>query len=131
MTNPFVIAVAGALVLLPTSAFAQSSAPEQGRGLPACAAEIASLCQSAEPGGGRKLSCLVENKSKLGSECAAAVDIRVAERSARESRMAACRTDLASLCQDAERGSGRRMACLRDNQAKLSPDCASALGTIK
>lgn len=131
MTHRFLIAVAGALVLLPTSVFAQSSGPEQGRGLPACAAEIASLCQGADPGSGRKLACLVENKSKLGSECASAVEARVAERSARESRMAACRTDLASLCQDAERGSGRRMACLQDNQAKLSPDCATALGTIK
>lgn len=41
-------------------------------------------------------------------------------------RMAACRTDIATHCADAERGPARAQ-CLRDNAAKLSPDCQAAL----
>jgi hypothetical protein len=42
-------------------------------------------------------------------------------------RMAACRTDVATFCATAEKGSGGRMKCLADNKAKLSPECATAI----
>lgn len=42
-------------------------------------------------------------------------------------RLAACRTDARTFCQNIEAGRGRRMACLVENKAKLSPDCAAAL----
>ncbi len=41
--------------------------------------------------------------------------------------MAACRTDAATFCQSVEAGGGRRIACLKENRAKLSPDCAAAV----
>lgn len=41
-------------------------------------------------------------------------------------RMAACRTDVATFCQNAEKGGGR-MRCLKENQAKLSPECQAVL----
>lgn len=41
--------------------------------------------------------------------------------------MAACRVDLATFCQGLEAGRGRRVACLIQNQAKLSPDCQAAI----
>lgn len=41
-------------------------------------------------------------------------------------RMAACRTDVATFCQNAEKGGGR-MRCLKENQAKLSPECQTAV----
>lgn len=44
-------------------------------------------------------------------------------------RMAACRTDVATLCQTAEKGSGR-MRCLKQNEAKLSPDCKATIGEM-
>lgn len=40
--------------------------------------------------------------------------------------MAACRVDAATFCQNAENGGGR-MRCLRENQAKLSPECQAVL----
>ena len=128
MTHRLVIAAVAALLVHAAPAFAQS-APE--RGLEACATEVAALCQSIEPGRGRTLSCLQESKARLGSACAAAVEVRAVERSTREARMAACRDDADSLCQNVERGGGRRTACLKDNQAKLSPGCASALSSVK
>ena len=41
--------------------------------------------------------------------------------------MSACRTDAATYCQNVEAGRGRRMACLNENKAKLSPECAQAI----
>ena len=43
------------------------------------------------------------------------------------SRLAACRMDARTFCQNAEAGRGRRLACLAENKAKLSPECAAAL----
>ena len=42
-------------------------------------------------------------------------------------RLAACRSDARTFCQNIEAGRGRRMACLGENKAKLSPECAAAL----
>ena len=41
--------------------------------------------------------------------------------------MRACRTDMATLCATIATGGGRKLRCLMDNQAKLSPDCAAAV----
>lgn len=48
-------------------------------------------------------------------------------KSGKRGRMAACRTDMATFCQSAEKGGGR-MKCLKENQAKLSPECQTVLG---
>jgi hypothetical protein len=45
--------------------------------------------------------------------------------------MRACRTDTATFCGAVERGGGRKVKCLMDNQAKLSPDCASAISSVQ
>ncbi|MGE5513431.1 MAG: hypothetical protein ACM31O_19550 [Bacteroidota bacterium] len=37
---------------------------------------------------------------------------------------------MVSLCQNVERGGGRRIACLKENQAKLSSACAEALSGL-
>lgn len=44
--------------------------------------------------------------------------------------MAACRADMMALCGQVDRGGGRKLACLKDNQAKLSPACRSAIQTV-
>lgn len=41
--------------------------------------------------------------------------------------MAACRTDAAAFCGSVEAGGGKRMACLKENQAKLSPECLATV----
>ncbi len=46
-------------------------------------------------------------------------------------RMAACRSDIATLCSQVAAGKGGRIACLRDNQAKLSPACSATLADLK
>ncbi len=46
-------------------------------------------------------------------------------------RMAACRTDVATFCQDTAKGGGQRMACLQQNVEKLDPACRAALSERK
>jgi hypothetical protein len=45
--------------------------------------------------------------------------------------MRACRTDMATFCGSVEKGGGRRVKCLMENQAKLSPDCATAVSSAQ
>lgn len=42
-------------------------------------------------------------------------------------RLAACRADIASHCRGLEAGGGRRIACLIENKAKLTPECAAVV----
>jgi hypothetical protein len=44
--------------------------------------------------------------------------------------MAACRTDMVALCGGVERGGGKKVQCLKDNEAKLSGPCKSALQAV-
>ena len=44
--------------------------------------------------------------------------------------MAACRDDIKSLCAGVENGGGRKIACLKENQAKLSTGCQSAIQSV-
>lgn len=39
----------------------------------------------------------------------------------------ACKTDIQTLCAGIENKGGARARCLRNNEAKLSPDCAKAV----
>ena len=48
-----------------------------------------------------------------------------------QANMRACRTDMATFCGSVEKGGGRKVQCLMDNQAKLSPDCASAIASTQ
>ncbi len=45
--------------------------------------------------------------------------------------MANCRVDMATHCADVPTGGGARVQCLRQNQAKLSPECAAALSSVE
>ena len=45
--------------------------------------------------------------------------------------MRACRTDMATFCGAVEKGGGRKVKCLMDNQAKLSAECASAISSVQ
>lgn len=44
--------------------------------------------------------------------------------------LAACRDDMHALCQGAGMGGGRKFACLKDHQDKLSTGCKAALSAV-
>lgn len=41
-----------------------------------------------------------------------------------------CMPDVRSYCSNVQRGSGRILACLRENGERLSPNCKQALDTL-
>ena len=43
----------------------------------------------------------------------------------------ACAADFRSLCAGVQPGGGRILACLKQNEAKLSPNCQQALAAAK
>jgi len=43
----------------------------------------------------------------------------------------ACGNDLKALCGEVERGDGRMMQCVADNQSKLSPQCTSTIEQLR
>ena len=108
-----------------------------GGALAACRTDLQALCGSVERGGGKKVQCLVDNKAKASAECQAAItavaDKRQGQAAGQTGKtrpgkvLAACQTDLATLCSSSLDKPGK---CLRQNAAKLSPECGSALKSI-
>lgn len=82
----------------------------------ACRSDARSLCSQVQPGGGRIAGCLKEHESQLSEACRAALPA-----------MQRCATEVQTLCGSAS-GPRERRSCLRDNAARLSPECRSAAG---
>lgn len=85
-------------------------------GQAACRSDARSLCSQVGPGGGRIAGCLKEHESQLSEACRAALPT-----------MQRCAAEVQELCGSAGDRRARR-ACLRDQAAKLSPECRSAAG---
>jgi hypothetical protein len=116
----------------------------EGRGaMRACRADMQTLCGTVERGKGNKIACLIENRAKASPECQAAISAVDAARSGKAAdkaakraegkgggKMAVCRADSKALCADVERGGGRKVVCLKANEAKLTPECAAAVKTL-
>jgi hypothetical protein len=114
----------------------------------ACRADMQSLCGTVERGKGNKMRCLIENRAKASADCQTAIAAVASARSGkaaakaakraelggkrgeRGGRMAACRADSKALCADVERGGGRKIACLKANEVKLSADCAATVKSL-
>lgn len=103
-------------------------------GFSACKADIQTLCRDAPSGLMGRIQCLKTNQDKLSPECMGAVtsilgvvQAKVATVDNAPRPLQACQQDLASLCPDLKTGEGGRMRCLRDNSAKLSLGCSTAL----
>ncbi len=56
--------------------------------------------------------------------------VSAAEAGPAKQAMAACRGDIVALCGGLEKGGGRKMQCLKDNEAKLSAPCKSAIQAV-
>ena len=114
----------------------------------ACRADVQTLCGTVERGKGKKLACLIENRAKASSACQTAITAvetaragKVVDKAAKKAakradggkrggKMAVCKADSKALCADVERGGGRKVACLKANEAKLTPDCAAVVKTL-
>lgn len=99
-----------ALLLLASIGAHAADAPGGG----ACRSDAQALCAKVQPGGGRIVACLKSHESQLSEACRAALPV-----------MERCAGEVRALCGEATGARGAR-SCLRDNAAKLSPECRGA-----
>lgn len=108
-----------------------------GGALAACRGDIQTLCASVPAGKGAKVQCLVDNRAKASAGCQAAIDAVAAKRQGQANgeigktrpgkALAACQSDLSTLCSGSLDKPGK---CLKQNAAKLSPACSTALAAV-
>jgi hypothetical protein len=86
----------------------------------ACKADAGTVCKGVQPGQGRILRCLAENKDKLSSACRAEIDKGESNHP--------CMADAERLCKGVQPGGGRMMECMKQHEAELSPECKAHQG---
>jgi hypothetical protein len=93
-----------------------AEAKEEGKEFAeACKADAGTVCKGVQPGQGRVMRCLAENKDKLSSGCRAEI--------AKGESRHPCMKDAERLCKGIQPGGGRMMECMKQHEAELSPEC--------
>lgn len=109
------IAALGAVLLMTTSAFAESRVAK------VCAADIKAQCGIMMKSGGKPLKdCMKTHFSDLSEDCQVAIIRAAAVRKA-------CKADARKLCADLKPGRGSVAACLKSHAADLSGSCKEAM----
>jgi hypothetical protein len=119
-----------------------------------CRSDYQSYCASVPTGGRASLQCLQEHLTDLSPPCQSAVGAVSGGGSARPPAGASqaapsgappamsmreeaalmrrsCGGDFRAYCQGVSLGGGRGMACLAENQSRLSPRCKGALAEAR
>ncbi|KXZ44222.1 hypothetical protein GPECTOR_71g583 [Gonium pectorale] len=96
-----------------------------------CNEEISTLCKGVQPGEGRVVSCLRDNRANITGEACRRQVLRllglVVEDHRLDARMQqACTSDIQKFCGGVEEGDGQVHACLRRSADHLSPECRAA-----
>ena len=110
-----VLAIAAALLLLGSSAVAQSRAR-------ACVADIKKVCADVDPGEGRIAACVKEHLNELSAPCQ---NLLAATAAAAKQ----CTADVKQQCADA-RGRAAKLVCLKSALANLGEDCKTAISQV-
>jgi Cysteine rich repeat len=134
MLTKTLVGVVGALVIVSTPAFAQNEPTSKAPGvetpprpLAACRADVQANCKDVPRSPGQRLQCLRANKDKTSPECQAALQEIDKLQAARKEVNVVCRADLKGFCGAIEKRYAARVACLQQNEAKLSTACRAAL----
>ena len=90
----------------------------------ACRAEAEKLCKDVRPGDGRMARCLKQHEASVSPACK---DAMVRARQKMQALREACRGDAKQYCRGVKSGHGRMLACLKQNEAKLSEGCRVAM----
>jgi hypothetical protein len=147
-----------ALLLFGLAATAAAQQPSQAQAnaiRQSCRSDYQSYCASVPTGGRASLQCLQEHLVDLSSPCQSAVNAASGGGSARppatgsqaappqgappamsmRDEMAlmrrSCGGDFRAYCQGVRPGGGRGLACLAENQSRLSPSCRDALAEAR
>jgi hypothetical protein len=141
--------------LAATAAAQQPSQAQANAIRQSCRSDYQSYCASVPTGGRASLQCLQEHLVDLSSPCQSAVNAASGGGSARppaarsqaappqaappamsmRDEMAlmrrSCGGDFRAYCQGVRPGGGRGLACLAENQSRLSPSCRDALAEAR
>lgn len=109
-------------VILCVSLSGGINAGAQGTG--ACAGDVQTFCSTVQPGQGRVVQCLKQNKESLSPDCKVRI-LEVATQLAEVNQ--ACQDDILWFCPGIQPGGGRIAACLKANMALLSPECKATI----
>ena len=97
----------------------------------ACKSDLDQYCKDVPRGQGKVVGCLREHSDNLSSSCKAELAQIDKRHQQMQGRMhgagEACKGDVAQFCQGVQPGGGRVAKCLKENEAKLSDACKSAL----
>lgn len=92
-----------------------------------CRADVEKYCSGMEPGDGRVMQCLHENREELSTECREVLERR---EKLYEGFQANCSADAKQFCGDALGGKELR-ACMKENLEHLSPECRTFLSEFR
>ena len=105
-------------------------APAAAKVADACAAEVEKYCPDVPPGGGRLVTCLLANTSKLSPACQQVLEEHRQRGSKRRTPgkgkaawARSCMGDIKKLCAGVPAGAGRIAECLTQHQSELSDAC--------
>lgn len=143
-TNGLFLIVAGTTWLLASGTALAQGGPgrpgSRGRGLDQCKDDIAKLCASVGPGGGKLLKCLHDHKAELSEPCQAA--LAPGGKGGRKGPGApvewgpmpgmrkSCSAEIGKLCKDTVPGHGRIAVCLNEHKSELSPGCKTSVDQV-
>ena len=113
-----------ALLACATAAFAKDEGPDPAA---ACKADFERLCKGVQPGDGRIMKCMMDNKSHVSPACAAAMKEKEQGEQSAGDDFAACQQDYQRYCKGVQPGGGRIMQCMVDNRTRVSAPCAAVL----
>jgi len=115
----FVVAL-GLILLTGSGASAQATG--------ACAGDIDKFCRGVQQGEGRIAKCMAQHKEELSPGCKARL-----EEAAKQLKgvQKACEDDIMAFCEGVKPGGGRIAKCLKENEAKLSPQCKASAARAK
>ncbi len=93
-----------------------------------CEQDMTTLCGSVEPGEGRMMKCMSENKDKLSPACKAHRDkMKAAMKEVKE----ACHDDFEKFCSEVKPGKGRVMKCMKEHKDEVSQGCKDEMAKMK
>jgi hypothetical protein len=149
---PHLAVVIAAIMATPLNAAAQQPSQAQINTIKqSCRSDYMNVCASVPTGGRAALQCLQQHQSNVSASCqdalsaigggASTATTGQAHRSEAAPRSAAsmsirqqaalmrnaCGEDFRAYCRGVGLGGGHAIACLSENQTRLSPNCRSAL----
>jgi len=99
-----------------------------------CQQELTTFCKDVTPGEGRILACLYAFQDKVTPRCKFALYDAVEQLNQTLTDLSyavgECHEDLQSYCTEVQPGEGRLLDCLKQNEAKISMRCNTALKEV-